>query len=212
MFPGYVTGHTDDGLVIDDLGTVVDGWLDTGDLARLDEDGFVYLTGRAKDIIIRGGHNIDPSTVEEALLGHPDVTAAAVVGRPDTHAGEVPAAFVTVVPGATVGVEELASWAAAHVTERAAAPRFVTIVDAIPVTAVGKPYKLALRAEAARAALATALDEIPGVEDVTAQVRNGDIHVEISLTTGTDRELVGKALSSYTVAWSLAEESSDRSE
>ncbi|WP_420917817.1 AMP-binding enzyme [Rhodococcus rhodochrous] len=121
----------------------------------------MYLTGRAKDVIIRGGHNIDPATVEEALLGHPDVTAAAVVGRPDTHAGEVPAAFVTVVPGATVGVEELASWAAAHVTECAAAPRHVTIVDVIPVTAVGKPYKPALRAEAARAALATALDEIP---------------------------------------------------
>ena len=76
-------------------GKVKDGWLDTGDLASVDGDGFIRLAGRAKDLIIRGGHNIDPATIEDALLAHPDVTAAAAVGRPDPHAGEVPVAFVT---------------------------------------------------------------------------------------------------------------------
>ena len=101
VFPGYVIDRDENGHVLDGLGKVVDGWLDTGDLARLDEDGFVYLTGRAKDLIIRGGHNIDPSIIEDTLLAHPQVTAASAVGRPDVHAGEVPVAYVTLAPGAT---------------------------------------------------------------------------------------------------------------
>ena len=99
VFPGYVTGRDEHGHVLDGMGKLVDGWLDTGDLARLDEDGFIYLTGRAKDLIIRGGHNIDPAIIEDALLAHPQVTAAAAVGRPDVHAGEVPVAYVTLAPG-----------------------------------------------------------------------------------------------------------------
>ena len=80
-------------------GKIKDGWLDTGDLASVDAEGFIRLAGRAKDLIIRGGHNIDPATIEDALLAHPDVTAAAAVGRPDPHAGEVPVAFVTITSG-----------------------------------------------------------------------------------------------------------------
>ena len=71
VFPGYVIGRDDDGYVLDGRGKLVDGWLDTGDLARVDADGFVYLSGRAKDLIIRGGHNIDPAVIEDALLAHP---------------------------------------------------------------------------------------------------------------------------------------------
>ena len=102
VFPGYVIGRDENGYVLDGLGKLVDGWLDTGDLARVDEDGFVYLSGRAKDLIIRGGHNIDPAVIEDALLAHPQVTAAAAVGRPDAHAGEVPVAYVTLAPEASV--------------------------------------------------------------------------------------------------------------
>ena len=76
-----------------------EGWLNTGDLGSVDADGFVYLTGRAKDLIIRGGHNIDPRVIEEALLRHPAVAAAAAVGRPDRHSGEVPAVYVVHRPG-----------------------------------------------------------------------------------------------------------------
>ena len=142
--------------MLDGLGKLRDGWLDTGDLGRVDEEGFVYLTGRAKDLIIRGGHNIDPPIVEDALLAHPDVTGAAAVGRPDPHAGEVPVAYVSLAPGATTS-GRAGRFAARAVAERAAAPKAVTVIDALPVTAVGKPYKLALRADATRVALLDAL-------------------------------------------------------
>ena len=101
VFPGYVTGRTPGGPVLGGLGKLRDGWLDTGDLAWVAPDGFVHLVGRAKDLIIRGGHNIDPAVIEGVLLAHPAVTAAQAVGRPDLHAGEVPVAFVTLAPGAT---------------------------------------------------------------------------------------------------------------
>ena len=83
VFPGYVVDRGPDGPVLDGLGKLREGWLDTGDLARVDDDGFVHLVGRAKDLIIRGGHNIDPAVIENALLAHPAVTAAQAVGRPD---------------------------------------------------------------------------------------------------------------------------------
>src|SRR6185437_6651070 len=90
VFPGYVTDPRDGSPRVSRGATVRDGWLDTGDLGHVDADGYVYLTGRAKDLIIRGGHNIDPRVIEEALLGHPGMTEAAAVGLPDAHAGEVP--------------------------------------------------------------------------------------------------------------------------
>jgi fatty-acyl-CoA synthase len=100
VFAGYLRDGTPD-----PAGVVRDGRLDTGDHGSVDADGFVRLTGRVKDLIIRGGHNIDPAAVEEVLLAHPDVTAAAVVGRPDRHAGEVPIAYVTLTgtTGSTAG-------------------------------------------------------------------------------------------------------------
>ena len=94
VFAGYVTDPEADGPRVSREGIVHDGWLDTGDLGHVDAGGFVYLTGRAKDLIIRGGHNIDPRVIEDALLAHPAVAAAAAVGRPDRHSGEVPVAYV----------------------------------------------------------------------------------------------------------------------
>lgn len=198
VFAGYVTGRDADGLVLDGLGKVVEGWLDTGDLARVDADGFVHLTGRAKDLIIRGGHNIDPSTVEDALLSHPVVTSAGVVGEPDEHAGEVPVAFVTVAPGADVTDDELVRWAAEHVHERAAAPRSVTKVDALPVTDVGKPYKVELRARAAERALAGRLADTPGVNRVTAAIEDGEIVVTVEMGSGAP-EVVEAILGRFAV-------------
>ena len=176
VFPGYVVGRDEHGYVLDGLGKLVDGWLDTGDLARVDDDGFVYLAGRAKDLIIRGGHNIDPAIVEDALLAHPQVTAAAAVGRPDPHAGEVPVAYVTLAPAATVTEDELRDFAAERVAERAAAPKAVTVLDTLPVTAVGKPYKLPLRADATRrAVLSRALDGLEPARTVDTPIEDGSV-------------------------------------
>ncbi len=157
VFPGYVVAHDHDGPVLDTAGKVTDGWLDTGDVGSVSADGFITLRGRTKDLIIRGGHNIDPAVIEEALRSHPAVIDAGAVGSPDERAGEVPVAFVT-VRDADVATDELIAWAAGRVSEPAAAPKAVFIVDALPVTAVGKPYKPELRLLAARWALRSQLE------------------------------------------------------
>ena len=122
--------------------------LRTGDLGRLDEDGYLWITGRAKDLIIRGGHNIDPAQIEEALAGHEAVGFVGAIGQPDVHAGEVPCAYVELVLGATVTPEELITFANSLVTERAAQPKYVEILPELPKTAVGKVFKPALRKSA----------------------------------------------------------------
>lgn len=201
VFPGYVVDRTADGYVLDGLGKLRDGWLDTGDLARVDADGFVHLAGRAKDLIIRGGHNIDPATIEDALLAHPDVTAAGAVGQPDPHSGEVPVAFVTLAATATCSADELKAWAAGHVPERAAAPKHVQIVDEIPTTSVGKPYKPELQRRAAERAARAALAET-GLDDrVRAALVDGAIEIHVPRSPHDD--IVAEALSQYAWTWRL---------
>jgi fatty-acyl-CoA synthase len=199
VFPGYVTGRDENGHVLDGLGKLVDGWLDTGDLARVDADGFIYLAGRAKDLIIRGGHNIDPAIIEDALLAHPQVTAASAVGRPDAHAGEVPVAYVTLAPGATVTEDELRDWASQRVPDRTAAPKAVTVLDALPATAVGKPYKLALRADATRRELRAALDPIAGVHEVDANVEGSSIVAVVKLSRSADQAAIKAIVGRYAI-------------
>lgn len=122
-----------------------DGWLISGDIGSMSPDGLLKLRGRAKDVIIRSGHNIDPLVIEQALESHPAVRACAAVGAPDPHAGEVPVAFVTLHEGASVDEEALRAFAAQHVDEPPARPRQVRILDAMPTTNVGKVFKPALR-------------------------------------------------------------------
>jgi fatty-acyl-CoA synthase len=134
-----------------------EGWLRTGDLSRIDADGFVEIMGRVKDVIIRGGHNIDPRTIEDAALEFPGVALAAAVGRPDTRAGEVPMLFVTVRPGVEIDQSALAAFVQQRILEPPARPRVVIVVAEMPVTPVGKIFKPKLREiatqEAARALL-----------------------------------------------------------
>ena len=129
-------------------------YLRTGDLGRFDADGYLWITGRAKDLINRGGHNIDPAIIEEALATHPSVAMAAAIGQPDPIAGELPCAYVELVEGADVTVDALMEHARIHVTERAAAPKYVEILPELPKTAVGKTFKPALR----KLAIARVLD------------------------------------------------------
>ncbi|MFF3885634.1 acyl-CoA synthetase [Streptomyces sp. NPDC001914] len=212
VFPGYVTGCGPDGPLLDSLGTVRDGWLDTGDLACVDPDGFVRLLGRAKDLIIRGGHNIDPAVVEDALLAHPAVTAASAVGRPDPHAGEVPVAYVTLGPDTAVPVAELLAFAAERVPERAAAPKDVVVWDGpLPVTDVGKRAKLPLRLDATRRAVVAELASCgvrlaPG-ERVGCELLDGRPLVRVPhLADRTLRLRVAAALDRYAFRWEFATE------
>ncbi|MFE9323768.1 acyl-CoA synthetase [Nocardia sp. NPDC052278] len=202
VFAGYVTGRNDQGHLLDSLGTTVDGWLDTGDLAHIDADGFIHLHGRAKDLIIRGGHNIDPALIEDALLSHPQVTAAGAVGRPDVHAGEVPVAYVTLGADADITESELLAWASERVPERAAVPKSVVVLDALPVTDVGKPYKLGLRADATRRELRDALEQVAGVHSVTAAVEDGAIVATVELDLASDG-VATAILGRYAIRWKV---------
>ena len=201
IFAGYLSRGPSGTTTVSGAGKLRDGWLDTGDLGSVDADGFISLTGRAKDLIIRGGHNIDPATIEDALLTHPDVTAAAAVGRPDPHAGEVPVAFVTVTPESALSAEELHAWVADHVPERAAAPKHVEIVDVIPLTSVGKQYKPELRRRAAEQAARAALAGTVAADQVAAVLVDGSL--EIHVPGSCDADEVRAALSRYAWTWKL---------
>ncbi|MCW2665771.1 MAG: Long-chain acyl-CoA synthetase [Frankiales bacterium] len=124
---------------------VRDGWWHSGDVGHLDEDGWLYVVDRLKDLIIRNGFNVYPRDVEDVLLAHPDVTSAAVVGRPDPTVGEEVIAFVALHAGATVTSEELIAYTRQHLSA-AKYPREVRIVDTVPVTSVFKTDRKALRA------------------------------------------------------------------
>jgi len=120
-------------------------YLRTGDLGRIDEDGYLWITGRAKDLIIRGGHNIDPKMIEEAMHAHPQIALVAAVGRPDARVGELPVLYYTSTTGADISEGELRAFAEAHVPERAAWPKAYHRLDTLPLTSVGKIHKITLQ-------------------------------------------------------------------
>ncbi|MGE0098912.1 MAG: AMP-binding protein [Hydrogenophaga sp.] len=154
--PGYTDAARNAGMFEQD-------WIVSGDLGHIDEAGRIHITGRAKDVIIRGSHNIDPALVEDAFLAHPAVALCAVVAEPDAYAGEIPVAFVTLKPGSPITAEALLAAVAPTVYERPAVPRRVVLVDALPVTAVGKVFKPELRLRAIEIKLQEALrDWAPG--------------------------------------------------
>jgi long-chain acyl-CoA synthetase len=129
-----------------------DGWLSTGDVGRLDEDGYLYLVDRKKELVIRGGYNVYPREVEEVLYAHPDVLEAAVVGVPDERLGEEVAAVVVARPGASLDVDALRAWT----KERVAAykyPRLIAVVDELPKGPTGKILKREIDREALRASV-----------------------------------------------------------
>ena len=193
VFAGYVTDPALGGPRVSRDGIVRDGWLDTGDLGQVDDGGFVYLTGRAKDLIIRGGHNIDPRVIEDALLAHPAVRAAAAVGRPDRHSGEVPVAYV--VPAGSFDETELLAWADTAIGEPAARPKRIYPIGAIPLTSVGKQFKPALAADAAVRVVTEALAAAALADaQVTAAHEDGRLVLTV---TGADPHRVRDAVAGF---------------
>jgi fatty-acyl-CoA synthase len=142
LFAGYLDQSHNDGVWIEING---ERWLNTGDLGRQDANGYFWLSGRKKELIIRGGHNIDPKVIEEVLSKHPAVALVAAIGSPDAYAGEIPVAYVQPKPGAAVTEQELLEFAASAIPERAAVPKRVRVSTTLPVTAVGKIFKPALQ-------------------------------------------------------------------
>lgn len=203
VFAGYVQAQHNHDIWIE-LG---DGkrWFNTGDLGRCDEDGYFWLTGRKKDLIIRGGHNIDPATIEEPLHRHPAVQIAAAIGRPDAHAGELPIAYVQLKPGANTSENDLSEFLRNEIGERAALPKRIRIIEAMPLTGVGKLFKPELKRRETVDALLCALVEA-GIEGASVSAlqdpsRGTVLHVELP-----DREMeatVTSVLGRFPFAFSI---------
>ncbi len=205
--PGVVPGGTyteavkNKGLFADEF------YLRTGDLGRIDGDGYLYITGRAKDLIIRGGHNIDPAEIEEALAGHPAVAFVGAIGQPDAFAGELPCAYVELVTGATATVEELQAFAAGHIHERAAVPKYIEVMPELPKTAVGKVFKPDLRKRALARVYDAALAK-GGVEARVATVvedKKRGLVARLQRTGVEDDATVRKVLGEFTRPWEWAD-------
>jgi acyl-CoA synthetase (AMP-forming)/AMP-acid ligase II len=200
----YTEAEKNDGLFYP--GTISNAqYLRTGDLGRKDADGYLWITGRAKDLIIRGGHNIDPAEIEEALAGHEAVAFAGAIGQPDLHAGEVPCAFVELIDGADVTPETLMAFAKEHIHERAAHPKHLEIMAELPKTAVGKIFKPDLRKSAITRIYNLALADL-GAEIVSvSEDKKRGLVAQVAKTGDVTDEDIGKALNAYTIPWELAE-------
>jgi fatty-acyl-CoA synthase len=163
-----------------------DGWLITGDVGFIDTQGRLHLSGRAKDLIIRGGHNIDPKVIEDALGSHPAVALCAAVGAPDAYAGELPVAFASLKPGSDVTEAELLAFTAERVDEGPAKPKSITVLSTMPVTNVGKIYKPELRTLATAAVVQAMVEQICKAKAIAADMRprvatQGDLPVTVIL-------------------------------
>ena len=165
VFSGYLSDSHNRGAFVEP------GWVNSGDLGRLDADGYLWITGRAKDLIIRGGHNIDPQAIEEVFYQHPAVALAALVSQPDAYAGELPVAYVQLKPGAGADANELIDFVRERTPERAAVPVKLYLIDAIPLTGVGKIFKPALRTDAAERMVRATL----------ADLSQGDVRLEVAV-------------------------------
>jgi fatty-acyl-CoA synthase len=204
VFPGYVQEEHNQGI------WVQEGWFNTGDIGRQDKDGYFWITGRAKDLIIRGGHNIDPAMIEEPIYRHPAVALAAAVGKPDAYAGEVPVLYVTLKKDAKATEQEILAYAKENIVERAAVPKQVTILDTMPVTAVGKIFKPALRWDAARRAFEEALEMVKKtVSEFTVEVGPHTVYGTAAkiMVSGGEKEAVEKqihdALKDFTIRYEI---------
>lgn len=187
-----------------------DGYLDSGDLAYTDEEGRLFIAGRSKDLIIRSGHNIDPVLIEDALQSHPAVALAAAVGQPDKYAGELPVCYVALKPGAQATPDELKAFAEPLIAERPAWPKQVIVIDAIPMTSVGKIFKPQLRTDAVQRLVEQVVADAVGSDsariDVAAGGKRGiDVTVTLAAAQSGQQGVVEKALEGYLFDYKVAQ-------
>ena len=207
VFSGYVEQAHNQGI------WVQDGWFNTGDLGRMDADGYFWLTGRKKELIIRGGHNIDPATIEEVLYRLEDVQVAAAVPRPDPHAGEVPVAFVQLAAGSTLTEDALVQYAQEHIGERAAVPKKIHIIDTVPLTPVGKIFKPALRWTVIESCYRNELEKLGALADAVSvsagedKVHGTRVTIRVTPAVGASNEAIEEKISEifarYTLTYSV---------
>ncbi len=190
VFSGYLDKTKNAGVLLRD------GWLNTGDLGTIDANGYLWLTGREKDVIIRGGHNIDPAGVEEVLMQHPDVSEAAAVGQPDIYAGEIPCAYVTLRDGIALSPQSLIEFVATNISEKASIPKDITVLNEMPLTEVGKIFKPALRNLATQRVITNLLSELD--QEVEVRILTGP---KFSIQTNLAFEDVKRIIANFGVKW-----------
>lgn len=180
-------------------------WYNTGDLGRQDADGYFYILGRKKELIIRGGHNIDPKVIEEPLSKHPSVAAVAAIARPDSYSGELPVAYIELKPNTSATVGELMLFAETHILEKAAVPKKMYIIPQIPLTAVGKIYKPELENCQIKEVFEIALSQISGIDgfDISFDMSNGRmVVIFVKCKADVDyRSLINEKLGYYSVKY-----------
>jgi fatty-acyl-CoA synthase len=204
VFPGYVDPKHDCGVLTDDH------WIVTGDIGYLTEDERLVLTGREKDLIVRSGHNIDPSAIEDIANAFPGVQISSAVGMPDAYAGEVPILFVVPSPNKTIDLTRLSEHLEANVHEPPARPKRVVLLDALPVTAVGKIFKPELRDLAVREKVRTEIDRIFGA-DIAADIQvdkddklNTRVHVAVASNDKARLDRLADSLSTLPQTYQIA--------
>ena len=195
--PGYTDARRN-------AGTFEGQWLVTGDIGHVALDGRIFITGRAKDLIIRSAHNIDPGVIEQALLSHPEVLHAAAVGEPDDYAGELPVAFVALKPGSVLDAEALLRFVAPLIAERPALPKRLTIIESMPMTAIGKVYKPALRLRALEQAFSERLARAGLADEVSVRAEPQARGLALCFTTsGGDADRCAAALAALMAPFAL---------
>jgi acyl-CoA synthetase (AMP-forming)/AMP-acid ligase II len=200
VFPGYTDEARNNGLFAEP-----GHYLRSGDLGRIDGDGYLWITGRAKDLIIRGGHNIDPAMIEEAMAGHPAVAFVGAIGQPDAHSGELPCAYVELADGAAATTGDLMAFAMEKVPEHAAVPKYIEVMDELPKTAVGKIFKPALRKMAITRIYSAALAEAGIKADIkVVEDKTRGLVARVTPRDGAAEADIGAALGQFTPPWEMA--------
>lgn len=167
VFVGYYLVQQNQGIWVVDAQQQI--WFNSGDLGYQDADGYFFLTGRKKELIIRGGHNIDPKMIEEVVYQYDGVAGCAAIGKPDSYAGELPVLFVAPKPAVTLDTDQLLQFCQENIGEKAAIPKAIYLIDALPLTAVGKVYKPALKQQATVMAVTELLQQHNLSATITSQ-------------------------------------------
>jgi len=190
VFPGYLDPRHNKGVLTDDH------WIVTGDVGYLTPDQRLVLTGREKDLIVRSGHNIDPAAIEDVANAFPGVQMSSAVGMPDAYAGEVPILFVVPSPGESIDLARLREHLERNVNEPPAKPKRVVLLDALPVTAVGKIFKPTLRDLAVQETVRSEIDRIFG-PDTAADIlveKDARLNTLVRVTVNSSDQDRAKAL------------------
>ena len=182
VFPGYLDPRHDEAV------RRGDGWLVTGDVGYLTDDQRLVLTGREKDLIVRSGHNINPADIEDVANAFPGVQISAAVGMPDGYAGEVPILFAVPVPGTVLDAARLQRHLDDHVGEPPARPKRIIVIDALPMTAVGKILKGKLRDRAVVEKVRTEVERIFGTSVIPriAVSKDDKLNTVVLIEIGTN--------------------------